>query len=97
MLLVLRADETRAGELRTIGRQLAATARRLVAEALGEDGDEEAVEEQVVTVRAWAAGLDRATCDAELPRRRRGTTSAPAGPVRCRRNRGARRSGSART
>ncbi len=64
MMLVLRADETRADELRTIGQQLVATARRLVAEALGEDGDETAVEEQVVTVRAWAAGLDRATYEA---------------------------------
>jgi hypothetical protein len=64
MLLVLRADEIRVEELRTIGQQLVATARRVVAEALGEDGDEAAVEDQVITVRAWAAGLDRATYEA---------------------------------
>ena len=64
MLLVLRADETRADELRTIGQQLVATARRLVLQALGDDGDEVTVEQQLVTVRAWAAGLDRATYEA---------------------------------
>ena len=64
MLLVLHADETRADELRTIGQQLVATARRLVVEALGDHGDEATVEKELVTVRAWAAGLDRATYEA---------------------------------
>ena len=64
MLLVLRADETRAYELRGIGQQLVATARRLVVEALGDGHDEAVVEQQLVTVRAWASGLDRATYEA---------------------------------
>jgi DNA-binding transcriptional ArsR family regulator len=64
MLLVLQADETRADELRTIGQQLVETMRRLVVEALGEDGDEATVEKELVTVRAWAAGLDQATYEA---------------------------------
>jgi hypothetical protein len=64
MLLVLNADETRADELCTIGQQLVATARRLVIEALGDDGDEATVEQQLVTVRAWASSLDRATYEA---------------------------------
>ena len=64
MWLVLCADETRADELRTIGQQLVATTRRLIAEALGDDGDEATIEEQLVTVRAWASGLDRATYEA---------------------------------
>jgi hypothetical protein len=63
-LLVLRADETRTAELRTIGQQLVATARRLVVEALGDDCDEATVEQQLVSVRAWASGLDRATYEA---------------------------------
>jgi hypothetical protein len=62
MLLVLRADETRAEELRTIGQQLVATARRLVLEAVGEGSDE--VDRQLVTVRSWASGLDKATYEA---------------------------------
>jgi DNA-binding transcriptional ArsR family regulator len=61
MQLVLRADETRADELRIIGQQLVTTTRRLVTQELGDDGDEAAVERQLVTVRAWASGLDRAT------------------------------------
>ena len=64
MLLVLHADETRADELRTIGQQLVATARRLVVEALGEDGDEAAVEKATGHGAAWASGLDRATYEA---------------------------------
>ena len=63
-LLVLRADDSRADELRMIGQQLVATARRLIVEALGDDGDEAVVEEQLVTVRSWASGLDRATYEA---------------------------------
>ena len=56
--------KTRADELRTIGQQLVATARRLIVETLGADGDEATVERQLVTVRAWASGLDRATYEA---------------------------------
>jgi hypothetical protein len=60
MLLVLRADAERADELRMIGQQLVETARRSVMEILGEV-DERVVAEQIVTVRAWASGLDRAS------------------------------------
>jgi hypothetical protein len=63
MLMVLRADETRVYELRMIGQELVARARRLVEEALG-DVDDIFIEEQLVTVRAWASGLDRSTYDA---------------------------------
>ncbi len=64
MLLVLRADDSRADELRMIGQQLVATAQRLIAEALGDDGDVAVVEHQLVTVRAWASSLDGATYEA---------------------------------
>jgi DNA-binding transcriptional ArsR family regulator len=64
MWLVLRADETRADELRAIGRQLVATARRLTAEAPGDDASKAAAERWLVTVRAWASGLDRANYEA---------------------------------
>ena len=64
MLLVLHANETRTDELRAIGQQLVATARRLVVEEIGDDGDEATVEQQLVTVQAWASGLDRATYEA---------------------------------
>jgi DNA-binding transcriptional ArsR family regulator len=64
MLLVLRADDSRADELRSVGQQLVATGRRLIVEALGDDGDEALVEEQLVSVRAWASGFDRATYEA---------------------------------
>lgn len=63
-LLVLRADDTRADQLRLIGQQLVATARGLVVEAIGDDSDVDKVEEELVTVRAWASGLDRATYEA---------------------------------
>ena len=64
MLLVLRADETRQDELRAIGQQLVETTRRLVVEALGDERDDAVVEQQLVTVRAWASGLDRAAYEA---------------------------------
>lgn len=64
MLLVLNADETRADELRAIGGQLVATARRIAAEALGAGADEAAAERLLATVRSWASGLDRATYEA---------------------------------
>jgi len=63
MLMVLRADETRVAELRLIGQQLVAKARRSVQEALGDD-DNSIVQEQLVAVRAWASGLDRSTYEA---------------------------------
>lgn len=63
MLVVLRADEARAHELRTIGQRLVETVRRLVVEELV-DVEGAAVEEQLVTVRAWASALDRATYEA---------------------------------
>ena len=62
MFLVLRADETRADEIRTIGQQLVETARQLFLKAIPDDVDE--VERQLITVRAWASGLDRATYEA---------------------------------
>jgi hypothetical protein len=52
MLLGVHADVTRAEELRAIGGQLVAAARRLVTEALGEDADEETVERYLATVRS---------------------------------------------
>ena len=64
MLLVLNADDTRADELRAIGGQLVATARRMATEALGEGADEATAERFLATVRSWASGLDRATYEA---------------------------------
>jgi hypothetical protein len=64
MLLVVRADENRAEELRALGLQLVANARQVVVGALGEDGVDAVAEEQLVSVRAWASGLDRATYEA---------------------------------
>jgi hypothetical protein len=63
MLLVLRGDGERADELRMVGQQLVQTARRSVMEMLG-DVDDAVVEEHILTVRAWASGLDRATYSA---------------------------------
>jgi hypothetical protein len=63
-LLVLRADDSRAEELRLIGQQLVATMRRLVEAALG-DVDNSIIEEQLLPVRAWASGLDRGTYHAQ--------------------------------
>ena len=59
MLLVLRADNDRTGELRMIGQRLVETARRLVLQEEPIDGA--AVEENLAMVRAWASGLDHAT------------------------------------
>jgi hypothetical protein len=64
MSLVLRADVTRAEELRLVGQQLVATTRRLVEEAMP-GSDAAAIEEELVTVRAWASGLDRSTYTTE--------------------------------
>lgn len=59
MWMVVHADDARADELRLIGQRLVSNARRLIEEAL--DVDAAAVEEQLVTVRSWASGLDRST------------------------------------
>ncbi|MGO9964164.1 MAG: hypothetical protein ACLPUG_12130 [Acidimicrobiales bacterium] len=64
MLLVLRADESRADELRTIGQQLVETTRQLVLNTLGDDTDDTEVDRQLVTVRSWASGLDKETYEA---------------------------------
>ena len=63
MMLGLRADDTREDELRTIGQQLVAKAGRAAA-ALGDLRDDAVVEQQLVTVRAWASSLDRSTYEA---------------------------------
>lgn len=63
MMLVLRGDDERGDELRMIGQLLVGTARRVAVEARG-GADDAVVEEEVVTVRAWASGLDRATYEA---------------------------------
>lgn len=65
MWLVLRADEARTEELRTIGDRLVDTYRKLVVQALGEGADGREVERHLVKVRAWASGLDRSTYQAE--------------------------------
>lgn len=64
MMLVLRADATRAEELRLVGQRLLATARQVVEKELG-DVDDSVVEDELVTIRAWASGLDRATYEAQ--------------------------------
>ncbi len=63
MLMVLHADEARAGELRLIGQQLVDKARRLVEDALVDD-DAATIEDYLITVRAWASVLDRSTYEA---------------------------------
>ena len=81
MLLVLHADDARTAELRATGRQLVATARRLAAEAPGDDAGQAAAERWLVNVRAWASGLDRATYQA---RQEEGTVyiqSTPPGDI----------------
>lgn len=66
--LVLRADEGRAAELKTIGERLVNNARRLISDALAGTATAEAttpndtaIEEQLAPVRAWASTLDRDT------------------------------------
>jgi len=64
MFLTVQADDVRAAELRTIGEQLVANARRIVVSAsdanasAAEDVDP-AAEEHLAAVRAWASSLDR--------------------------------------
>jgi hypothetical protein len=70
MFLVVRADDERATELRAIGDQLVATRRREIEAALlegeGEEPiDDEAVERHLITVRAWASGLNWDNYEAE--------------------------------
>jgi hypothetical protein len=64
MMLVLRADEARAEELRYIGERLIDAYRQRVVEALDKAADEGEVETHLVTVRSWASGLDRETYEA---------------------------------
>jgi hypothetical protein len=67
MYLVIRADDTRAAELRAIGEQLVENARRLVV-GESDEADEAAADvalEQLAPVRAWASGLDRDTYQAQ--------------------------------
>ncbi|MDZ7799993.1 MAG: ATP-binding protein [Trueperaceae bacterium] len=64
MHLVVRADDARASELRGVGEQLIANARRLASNAPrdGRESDEdEALQQELTTVRAWASTLDRDT------------------------------------
>jgi hypothetical protein len=71
MFLVVNADDVRAAELRAIGEQLVAKARRLIEVELeaaarrDEPIDDAVVEQELVTVRAWASGLDSDTYQAE--------------------------------
>ena len=66
--LVVRADETRAAELKAVGERLVNNTRRLVNNAYegGEatDADKATLEEQLAPVHAWASGLDRDTYEA---------------------------------
>ncbi|MFD5013747.1 hypothetical protein [Streptomyces chartreusis] len=64
MMMVLRADDQRTDELRLMGQQLVATARRL-AEEEPDELDEPAVQEQLAAVRAWASSLDRGNYQAQ--------------------------------
>jgi hypothetical protein len=71
MFLVVHADGERAAELRAVGERLVANARRQIEAALENGGstegtvDDSVIEQQLVTVRAWASGLDRDTYAAE--------------------------------
>jgi hypothetical protein len=67
--LVVRADEARAAELKTIGERLVSNVRRLIADAAtateeAVTANDAAIEEQLAPVRAWASGLDRDTYQA---------------------------------
>ena len=64
MMMVLRADEQRTDELRLVGQELVATARRLVEEELNEI-DGRAAQEELAAVRVWAGVLDRSTYQAQ--------------------------------
>ncbi|WP_026555688.1 NACHT domain-containing protein [Arthrobacter sp. 35W] len=62
MMLVLRADEDRAEELRCLGQDLIERARQEIQSALGDDDD--AIEQELIAVRGWASGMDRDTYSA---------------------------------
>lgn len=64
MKLVAQADEPRAAELRAIGDRLVDGARRRTSHPINDESgslDEATNEEQLLTVRAWASGLDSDT------------------------------------
>lgn len=66
-MLVVRASDARIAELRAIGDLLVENARRLLTGASDDEAskvdeaDDAAVARELVTVRAWASGLDRDT------------------------------------
>lgn len=62
-MLVLLADEDRAEELRHLGRELIERARQEIQSALGDDDD--AIEQELLTVRGWASGMDGDTYSAQ--------------------------------
>ena len=66
-LLVVRADDARVAELRSIGQQLIENAKSMSrpAEDGAEDRDDATLEERLAPVRAWASGLDRDTYHAQ--------------------------------
>ncbi|MFJ9776585.1 hypothetical protein ACIRVF_36015 [Kitasatospora sp. NPDC101157] len=64
MMMVLHANDQRADELRLIGQELIATARRLVEEELGE-ADDQVTQDELAAVRGWASSLDRGTYQAQ--------------------------------
>lgn len=64
MMLVLRADEARADDLRRLGEVLVERAEQQIRAFVGE-GNEAAIEQQLVSVRGWASGMDRSTYSAE--------------------------------
>ncbi|WP_369044659.1 hypothetical protein [Sinomonas sp. P10A9] len=61
-MLVLRADEDRAEELRHLGRELIENARQQIQLVHGDD--EGAIEQELLNVRGWASGMDLDTYSA---------------------------------
>ncbi|GAB3805619.1 hypothetical protein GCM10028798_27790 [Humibacter antri] len=64
MMLVLRADESRAEDLRQVAQLLVERAEQEIRSAVPRIDDAE-VERQLVSVRGWASGMDRDTYSAE--------------------------------
>ncbi|WP_157881958.1 helix-turn-helix domain-containing protein [Streptomyces rubellomurinus] len=64
MTMVLHANDQRAEELRLVGQELIATARRMVEEELGET-DDQVIQDELTAVRGWASSLDRSTYQAQ--------------------------------
>jgi hypothetical protein len=64
MMLLLRADEARADDLRRLGEVLVERAEQEIRAIVG-DGNEAAIEQQLVGVRGWASGMNRSTYSAE--------------------------------